>query len=64
MKLVDNEARWKLDSPIVWTLELVQRLEALKDKITYVVNHWLDHFIGGFVTKFTVDTLVIYSEVE
>lgn len=39
MKLADNQERWRLDSSIVSTLELVQRLEASKDKITYIVEH-------------------------
>ena len=55
-KLVDSQGRWKLNNPIVWTPELVRRLEASKDKITHVVDHWLDWIIGGFITKFTIDT--------
>ena len=27
-KLVDDQGRWRLDGPIVWTSELVRRLEA------------------------------------
>ena len=53
---------WKLDNPIVWTLELVHRLEALEDKIVCTVDHWLDQIIGGFITEFTIDTSVSYSE--
>ena len=63
-KLGNSQGRWKLDSPIVCTLELVQRLEASEDKITCTIDHWLDRVIGGFVTKFTVDTSVSYSKVE
>ena len=63
-KLTDSQGRWKLDSPIVWTLELVRRLEASEDKIARTVDHWLDQIIGGFVTEFTVDTSLSYSEVE
>jgi len=50
VKLADDQRRWRLDGPIVWTLELVWRLEASKDKIAHVVDHWLDHIVGGFVT--------------
>jgi hypothetical protein len=39
-------------------------LKASEDKIAHVVDHWLDRIIGGFVTEFTVDTSVSYSEVE
>ena len=55
---------WKFDGPIVWTPELVRWLEASEDKIAHAVDHWLDHVIGGFVTEFTVDTLIKYSEAE
>jgi len=63
-KIADNQGRWRLDGPIVWTPELVQKLEASEDKIAHAVNHWLDHIIGVFVTKFTVDTSVSYNEAE
>ncbi len=32
--------------------------------ITRVVDHWLGHVIGGFVTEFVVNISIIYSEVE
>ena len=64
VKLEDSQGRWKLDGPIVWTPELVRRLEASEDEIACVVDHWLDCIIGGFVTKFTFDTSVSYSEAE
>jgi len=63
-KFVDVQGRWRLDNPIVWTSELVQRMEASEDKLTHVVNHSLDRVIGRFVTEFAVDTLVSYNEVE
>ena len=63
-KLADNQGRWKLDNPIVWTPELVHRLEVSEDKIAHVVVHWLDRIIGGFITEFAVDTSVNYSKAE
>ena len=63
-KLVDSQGGWKLDGPIMWTVELVRRLEELEDKITCVDDHSLDHVIGGFVTEFPVDTSASYNEVE
>lgn len=61
MKLVDNQGRWRPDGPIVSTPELVQRLEAFEDRFFCATDHWLDHIIGGFATKFMVDTLVSYN---
>ena len=63
-KLEDSQGRRKLDGPIVWTPNLVRRLEASEDKITRIVDHWLDRVIRGFVIEFAVDTSVSYSEVE
>ena len=39
VKLADNQGRCRLDKPIVWTPELVRRLEALGDKIARTVDH-------------------------
>jgi len=38
-KLTDSQGRWKLHNPIVWTLELVWRVEASENKITWAVDH-------------------------
>ena len=64
MKLADSQGRCRLDKPLVWTPELVFRLETSGDKIARAVDHWLDQIIGGFITEFAVDTTVSYSEVE
>ena len=48
----------------MWATRLVQRLEADEDKIERAVDHWIDRIVGGFVTKFMVDTSVSYNEVE
>ena len=63
-RLVDNQGRYKLDQPIVWTLELVYRLETSEDKTTRVVDHWLNQIIGGIIIEFMIDTTVSYNEAE
>jgi len=42
----------------------VRRLEVSEDNIACAVDNWLDQIIIGFITEFTVDTLVSYSEAE
>ena len=64
MRLTDGQGRCKLDQPIPWTPVLVHRLEALEDNIAWVVDHWFDLVIGGFITEFKIDTTVSYNEVE
>ena len=64
VKLTDNQGRWKLDNPTVWTPDLVRRLEASEENSVCGVDHWLDRIIGGFITEFTIDTFVSFSKVE
>ena len=64
VRLANSVGRCRLDRPIVWTPELVCRIEAIEDKIACTVVHWLDRVIGGFITEFAIDTTVSYSEVE
>ena len=47
-----------------WTPELIQKLEQLDNKITHAVDHWIDHLLGGFVTKFSIDQFVSYSKAK
>jgi len=63
-KLADSQGRWKLDNPIVWTLELVCRLEASEDKIARALYQYLNRIIRGFITEFAVDTSVSYSKAK
>jgi len=61
---VDSQGTWKLDGPIVWTPELVKRLEPSRNNIAWEIDHWIDRIIGGFITEFVIDSSSIYSEVE
>lgn len=63
-KLTYSQGRCKLEKPIVWTLELVRRLEESEDKIAHAIDHWLEWIIGGFIIEIVVDTLVSYSEAK
>lgn len=63
-KLFDSVGRCKLDHPIVWTPELVCRLEATEDRLAHAVDHCVDWIIGGFIIEFMIDTTVSYSETE
>lgn len=57
MKLANTVGRWKLEQPIVWTPELVRKLETIKDRLARAVEHWLDQIIGGFIIEFMIDTV-------
>jgi len=64
VKLANIQGRCRLDKPILWTPELVRKLEASRDKIVRVVYYWLNQIIGGFITEFAIDTSVSYKEAE
>lgn len=48
----------------MWAAELVKFLEASENKITRVIDHWIDHILGGFIIEFAIDTSTSYSEEE
>ena len=47
-----------------WTLELIHPVYKFDNKITHVMDHWIDCLLGGFVSDFFVHQFVFYSEVE
>ena len=47
-----------------WNPKLIQRVEKFDNKITRTVDHWIDHLLGGFLTEFSIDQFVSYSEAE
>lgn len=63
-KLADSEDKWNLNSPIVWTRELVKCLEASKNKIVWDIDYWIDRIMGRFITEFAINMSTTYSEVK
>jgi len=63
-RLADSQGRSKIDQSKVWASELVHKLEASEDNIVWVVDHWLDCIIEGFIIEFAIDTTVSYSEAK
>ena len=62
--MVEFQKCWKDERVTEWTPELIQQLEKIDNTITRTVDHWVDSVLGGFVTKFSIDQFVSYSEVE
>lgn len=63
-KFLYGQPTQKLDNPIVWTPELVKRLEGSKNKVLKAIYYWNDSILGGFITDFTIDTSINYSKDE
>ena len=50
--------------PMIWTLKFIQILKGINNKISCVVDYWLDRIFVGYITKFAIETLKSYSATE
>ena len=63
-RLAENKTSTHSDRPVEWTPEAIERLKRTDNSISRAVDFWLNSLLEGFVTKFAVDTLKAYIEVE
>lgn len=63
-RLVEFQKCWKDERVTQWIQKWIRQLEEYDNTITHTVDHWVDSVIGGFVTEFSVDQFVSYSEVK
>jgi hypothetical protein len=49
---------------VVWTSELIKKVKRVDSAISWVVDHWFDSTIGGYITEFTVDRVESYNQAE
>lgn len=63
-RLNERNNYFKGDEPKECIAELIQRLKKIDNRISRIVDLWIDRILGGFITKFTVDSIVPYSEAE
>ena len=53
-----------MGEPKSWMLELIQWLKSVNNKISCVVDYWVDSILEGYITEFTVNTTKSYNVVE
>ena len=63
-RLVEFQKCWKDEQVTLWTSELLEQLKKIDNTITRTVDHCVDSVLGGFVTEFSIDQFVSYSEAE
>lgn len=63
-RLVERKNCFKGDEPTVWTPELIQQLKNTTNRISRVVDFWIDSILGGFITEFTVESIVSYNKAK
>lgn len=62
--LAENNTCFRNHNPTMWTPKMIKQLRKIDNTIARVVNYWIENIIGGFITKFVIDTSVSYSEDE
>jgi hypothetical protein len=49
---------------MVWTSTLIKKVKRVDNTVSRVVDHWFDNTIGGYITKFAIDKVELYSQAE
>ena len=62
--LADSTGYVQSNKPAQWNQVAVQRLKNTNNTISRAVDFLLTSLLSGFITKFIVDTLKAYSELE
>jgi hypothetical protein len=63
-RLADTQFEIISIPPMVWTLTLIRKVKRVDNTLSRAVDHWFDITIGGYITKFVVDRVESYSQVE
>jgi hypothetical protein len=50
-RLADTQFEFISRPPVVWTLELINKVKRVENVVSRVVEHWFDSTIGGYTTK-------------
>ena len=63
-KLETQQRNFQGGEPREWSPHLIERLKRVSNPISRDVYFWVHNILEGYITKFIVDTITSYSEVE
>jgi hypothetical protein len=63
-RLADTQFDIRSRLPVAWTSELIKKVKRVDNTVSWVVDHWFDSTIGGYITEFVVDRVESYSQAE
>jgi hypothetical protein len=63
-RLVENVGRYRDEAPRNWTHELIKQLNTISNKVSHVVDFWLNSVLRGYITEFVIDCTQSYSVTE
>ena len=64
MQFTYKKKNFQGGEPTSWTPELIQELQEIDNRVSQVVEVWLDSILECCIMEFVVDTTKYYSEVE
>jgi hypothetical protein len=53
-RLVENVGRYQVEAPRNLTLELIRQLNKISNKVSLIVDFWLNSVLGGYITEFSI----------
>jgi hypothetical protein len=62
--LVEKTKRYRAAMLRNWTPKLVRQLNYVSNPNTHAIDFWLDSILGGYIIKFVVDFIQLYSVAE
>ena len=63
-RLADTHFEIRSRPPVVWTSTLIKKVKRFDNVVSRAVDHWFYITIGGYITKFSIDRVESYSQVE
>ena len=63
-KLATQQANLQGREPREWNPQLIERLKRVDNPVSRAMDFWVDSILEGYITKFVVDTITSYSDVE
>jgi hypothetical protein len=63
-RLADTWFEIRSRPPVVWTMVLIKKVKRIDNVASREVDLWFDSTIGGYITKFSIDIVVSYSQAE
>ena len=63
-QLTFQKINLQVGEPTYWTPELIQWLKEVDNRVSRVVEVWLDNILGGYIIDFAINTVKSYSDTE
>jgi hypothetical protein len=63
-RLADTQFEIRSRPPVVWTSTLIKKVKRVDNAVSREVYHWFDSTIGRYITKFSINIVDSYSQVE